>query len=368
MTCPSEETNAETLKDGKKPNQDCTDTSEVTPPKETNEDLVENTTVPSVSEKETGEGILHKAEATVTGVEEEAALKELNEEDKIQSDSFGQASNKCLATVESFEKGSDGADIKHAEASDIHEHKNMEIVTPKIDDEREASTGEMFQDCTSEHDLKEPYAPSSSEHTLPTTEVCESTYETPEKVEPSHVSTHSPLAAETTEEKTLQIQDNSMNPEVHAYMVYSDMDKEGANEEVHDEDQWPHMTPALNTEASIIQPGYVEILKSSKTSEECSNIGELETSKDEKWLNAELEKDKLEDPATETSNEACNTSTETENDSLEQEHSAISFKSSLKADAEIEKEAVELKTKGQVQEIEVSETNSTCTVTEEVRT
>ncbi|KAM7506589.1 hypothetical protein LguiA_017042 [Lonicera macranthoides] len=374
MTCPSEEINAETLKDGAKPNHDCTDTSEVTPRKETDEDLVENTTVPPVSEKETEEGILHQAETTVTGVAEEAVLKELNEGGKIQSDSFGLASNKCLATVESFEKGSDGADIKHAEASDIHEHKNLEIVTPKIDDEREVSTGEMFQDYTSEHDLKESYAPSSSEHTLPTTEVSESTYETPEKVEPSYVSTHSPLASEMTEEKTLQIQDNSMNTEVHAYMASSDMEKDGAKE-VHDEDQWPHMTPALNTEASIIEPGYVELLKSSKTSEvaESSNIGEGETSKDEKWLNAELEKDKHEDPATETSNEACNTSIETEKASVEQEHSAISVKSSLKADAEIKKkadaeikkEAVELEAEGQVQEIEASKTNSTCTVTEE---
>lgn len=317
-TCPPEETKAETLKGREYNNTQCTtEAAREIPSEETTENFVENSSVPYVYEKETEEEILHKADTPVTWITEETSLKEFNPKDKMQSKSFDLFSDKRLATVEPLEIGSDDVNVitKNAEATDLDE--------------------------------------------------------TSKTVEASYCSTHSPSASETTEEKIQQIQDKSMDPEVHTYSASSDGEKDGANEEVRDEGQQLHMTPALNTETPIIESEGVELPESIQTSEvsDCSNIGELETSKDEKSQKTELDKDKLEDenPVNDLSIEERNTSTDTKDAIVRPEYSMRSFKSSSEEDVGIEKAVVEVKAGGHTHKIEVCETKSTNEMAEQVK-
>jgi hypothetical protein len=222
-------------------------------------DLVENTSVPSVFEKETEEEIVHESEKITTGVTETTTPEEL-----------------------------DSVDIKHGQVSEFDESTNVELLTPKISDETDIPAAKILRDFVLEQNPEEPHATSSSEHAVLTTK------------------------------------------------------------EVHDDEQ--HI-PAGQTEEGVSESENRE----AGDVVEFSHTEQTENFDEEKLLNAEVEKDTPEDTLNETSNKSYQTSVETEQASQEQEHSATNIETSIKEDAELYKESVELKAEETIQEVEVSE-------------
>ncbi|KAA8548144.1 hypothetical protein F0562_004595 [Nyssa sinensis] len=357
-THPTEETKLEASKDEEEPNKDCyaqstTRTSEEeTMSNESNRDLIENSSVP---------------------------------EPEVDSSDLA-SEKKGLVTTETSESGSNGADItaKPTKTSELGENKDMENPTARnheteeagekiehqaqiethytmseSEDQREVATSETPLDDIFEQSLEASSALSLKEHNLMTTKTSETTDETPKKDESLYVQAETPLVVEVSEEKLMQKEETSTNPRDGADMRSVDIVKESVNEEVRDEDQELYTPPQADNEKSIFESD-VEL---------GSEIGKLETLKDEKSLDIGLEMDKSEDvkPVDEAPKcaEGCDTCADTEKDILEQEHSVKNFEGSLKEGVEIEKAVNESEAGGHSHGSEASETRSISTATKE---
>ncbi|CAL5325681.1 unnamed protein product [Camellia sinensis] len=373
---------------------------EETAKKESNLDLVENySSVPDISEKDIKEEILEKADSEATVVIEETSLTEAEVEHKMQVDSSNMVSEeKGLLTTETSEMESNGIDTiaKTIETSNLGENKDMEIPTARkhgadeaaekiepegknetcdaisnTEDQREIATVETSLDDISEQNLQASSTTSLEEHNFLTPDVSETRVEAPEKDKTLYGNAETPIVAETTEENTMEKEDESTNQINNTNVEPIEIEKESANDDAQNEDQESYTSPEMNNEKSTSESD-IKILKSVSTSQipDCSEIGKLETVEDEKLSDTGLEKDQSDYEMAVSADskgvEADGGCIETEKAIQEKEDSAMNFEENSKESVEIKKPQVEFEAGGHSHGTEDSETKSISTLTEKV--
>ncbi|KAI8541427.1 hypothetical protein RHMOL_Rhmol08G0060000 [Rhododendron molle] len=336
--------------------------SEETTQKERNVDLVENSSVPEICEKEIKEKVLEKEDSNVPVVAEETSSTQVEGGNVQGLDSADLVfEEKGQVSTETSQMGSNATDLidRSVETSILGENNKTEIPTA-----REVATVETSLDDISEQTLWASSIHTSKEHDLMSPEV-ETTGEAPEKDETTYEKGETSLAEETTEDEIREIEDASSNPAKDTDLGSIDQEKERANAYTAVEDQEFYTPPEPNIEESTSESD-VEVLRRVNTSE-LANRNEISKSEAVEELKSS-EKDKSEyDMAISETSEGVETTRggcmDTEKAIPEQEDSAKKFEGSSKESDEIEKVPVEFE--AETHSSETSEATSISTLKEE---
>lgn len=178
------------------------------------------------------------------------------------------------------------------------------------------------------------------------TAVCEKTGEAQEQDNESYAEEGTPFLAKTTDERTTEMEDDSVSAKS---MGSAGIEKESANNDALEQEM--STPPQMNNE---------NVMSSTTELENCSEIGESESSKDENSSDIVIEKDKSEYEM--TVNEAS------EGAIMELEKSTKNSEGISKESAETEKGSAELEAEGDTHGSEATEGQSISTPTEKVRT
>ncbi|XP_057491381.1 uncharacterized protein LOC130777121 [Actinidia eriantha] len=308
-------------------------------PKESNLDLLENSSAVEISKQEICEEILKKADSKVTVVVNETSLTEAVPDYTMQADSSDLVyEEKGLVT-----EGGISNIPKPTECSNLNENKGMEIPTARThgtdeaaetytegknkaidtlvetEDLSEIARVETFLDASEQ--IIESSSLSLEEHKVVMVEASEITNEAPEKDDGSCGKEHSPSVAEIAKDNILEMEDVTKNP---TKMGSTDIEKESANVDAQDEDQEMYTSSNLINEKHMNESD-VKLLNMVSTGEtgNCSEIAKLDMIEDENPSDIGLQKNNSENETAfnEASKgvEACDRGDDNEKHTIEEE-------------------------------------------------
>ncbi|GFY87236.1 hypothetical protein Acr_05g0008750 [Actinidia rufa] len=275
-------------------------------PKESNLDLLENSSAAEISKQEICEEILEKADSKVTVVVDETSLTEANAQTWVRIKAWRSQQQEHAETDEAAKTYTEGKN----KASDT---------LVETEDLSEIAHVETFLDASEQ--IIESSALSLEEHKVVMVEASEITDEALEKDGGSCGKEHIPSVAEIAKDNILEMEDVTKNP---TKMGSTDIEKESANVDAQDEDQEMY-TPSKLINEKHMNESDVELLNRVSTGEagNCSEIAKLDMIEDENPPDIGLQKDKSENETAfneaSKGDEACDRGDDNEKHTIEEE-------------------------------------------------